>query len=143
ADPHPGRGHVQPRRRERVHDPAGPRRADARPYRPGHRAPPGHRAQRRPHRGRARGPDRRDRSPRRAAGARRPVPPPVRAADGRGRRVVRVAVALLALTGALAAPPAEAWNEAAWNDAYDPVSATRFIPVELWTGGDWDGARER
>ncbi len=54
---------------------------------------------------------------------------------------MRVAVALLALTGALAAPPAEAWNEAAWNDAYDPVSATRFIPVELWTGGDWDGAR--
>jgi hypothetical protein len=28
-----------------------------------------------------------------------------------------------------------------WSDSYDPVSKTRFIPVELWTGSAWDGAR--
>jgi len=28
-----------------------------------------------------------------------------------------------------------------WDDAYDAATKTRFIPVELWTGADWDGAR--
>ena len=48
-----------------------------------------------------------------------------------------------ALLVALAAPggPAGAGNVAVWDRAYDPASATRFIPVALWTGGDWDGER--
>lgn len=30
----------------------------------------------------------------------------------------------------------------AWEDAYDPATKTRFIPVELWTGAKWDGRRD-
>jgi hypothetical protein len=30
----------------------------------------------------------------------------------------------------------------AWDTAYDKAAGTRFIPVELWTGGSWDGGRE-
>jgi hypothetical protein len=29
-----------------------------------------------------------------------------------------------------------------WAASYDPAAKTRFIPVELWTGGEWDGSRE-
>jgi hypothetical protein len=29
-----------------------------------------------------------------------------------------------------------------WAGSYDPVTKSRFIPVELWTGGVWDGSRE-
>lgn len=29
-----------------------------------------------------------------------------------------------------------------WAASYDPVTNTRFIPIELWTGGKWDGTRE-
>jgi len=29
-----------------------------------------------------------------------------------------------------------------WAASYDPATRTRFIPVELWTGGEWDGSRE-
>lgn len=29
-----------------------------------------------------------------------------------------------------------------WAASYDPATKTRFIPVELWTGGEWDGNRE-
>jgi len=29
-----------------------------------------------------------------------------------------------------------------WAASYDPASGTRFIPIELWTGGEWDGGRE-
>jgi hypothetical protein len=35
---------------------------------------------------------------------------------------------------------ADDWS--AWQRAYDPATRTRFIPVELWTGALWDGARE-
>lgn len=35
---------------------------------------------------------------------------------------------------------AEDWS--AWQRAYDPVTRTRFIPVELWTGLPWDGTQE-
>jgi hypothetical protein len=28
-----------------------------------------------------------------------------------------------------------------WDSAYDPATRKRFIPVELWTGGEWDGSR--
>ena len=29
-----------------------------------------------------------------------------------------------------------------WAASYDPVAKTRYIPVELWTGAEWDGSRE-
>lgn len=29
-----------------------------------------------------------------------------------------------------------------WEAAYDAANRTRFIPVELWTGGVWDGNRD-
>lgn len=29
-----------------------------------------------------------------------------------------------------------------WDAAFDHASGTRFIPVELWTGSDWDGNRD-
>jgi hypothetical protein len=29
-----------------------------------------------------------------------------------------------------------------WAASYDPATKTRFIPIELWTGGEWDGVRE-
>src|SRR5262249_40679785 len=57
----------------------------------------GHRAQRRSHRGDPRGPHRGSRPPRRAAGARRRLPPALRAADGRRGRVMAARPASLAL----------------------------------------------
>ncbi|HEX9445664.1 MAG TPA: hypothetical protein VGA73_16190 [Candidatus Binatia bacterium] len=32
--------------------------------------------------------------------------------------------------------------EGVWDASFDPVKKERFIPVELWTGAEWDGARE-
>jgi hypothetical protein len=32
------------------------------------------------------------------------------------------------------------WSK--WAAAHDTAAGTRFIPVELWTGGEWDGNRE-
>lgn len=29
-----------------------------------------------------------------------------------------------------------------WEGSVDPVKKERFIPVELWTGGEWDGKKE-
>lgn len=29
-----------------------------------------------------------------------------------------------------------------WDEAFDQASGTRFIPIELWTGGAWDGNRD-
>jgi hypothetical protein len=29
-----------------------------------------------------------------------------------------------------------------WAASYDPSTKTRFIPLELWTGGEWNGSRE-
>lgn len=49
----------------------------------------------------------------------------------------RVSVACLVLA-CLAAAPALADP---WAESYDPVAKTRFIPVELWTGADWDGTK--
>jgi hypothetical protein len=52
---------------------------------------------------------------------------------------------LAALLGALCLLPpcgARAQDLSVWRQAYDPATRTRFIPVELWTGSAWDGARE-
>jgi hypothetical protein len=44
------------------------------------------------------------------------------------------------VTGLLAAGAARG-GEAAWRASHDPKTRARFIPVELWTGADWDGTR--
>lgn len=49
----------------------------------------------------------------------------------------KASVVFLALA-LVAAQPARA---DVWADSYDPATTTRFIPVELWTGADWDGAK--
>jgi hypothetical protein len=33
-------------------------------------------------------------------------------------------------------------DSAVWATGYDAATQTRFIPVELWTGAEWDGKRE-
>ena len=33
-------------------------------------------------------------------------------------------------------------EESVWLKSYNPTDETRFIPVELWTGGDWFGDRD-
>lgn len=33
-------------------------------------------------------------------------------------------------------------DDSVWAAAYNPATGERFIPVELWTGGDWDGKHE-
>jgi hypothetical protein len=48
----------------------------------------------------------------------------------------RLVVPLILLATAFAAHAAE---PSPWARAYDPATGTRFIPVELWTGGEWDG----
>ena len=48
------------------------------------------------------------------------------------------AVVLLLLL--LAVTIANSSDDSAWARSYDAATAVRFIPVELWTGGDWDGA---
>ena len=48
-----------------------------------------------------------------------------------------IALALLCF----AAGEACAADPAAWQRSYDPATGTRFIPVELFTGSEWDGAK--
>jgi len=50
------------------------------------------------------------------------------------------AVAFSVIVFAAQSAVAEDWSP--WERAYDPATRTRFIPVELWTGSPWDGARE-
>lgn len=42
----------------------------------------------------------------------------------------------------LALSVADAADLSKWAASYDPAAKTRFIPVELWTGAEWDGTRE-
>jgi hypothetical protein len=46
-------------------------------------------------------------------------------------------VLLAAACGALVQPTPQSH----WDASYDPVSRTRFIPLELILGGDWNGGR--
>jgi len=48
-----------------------------------------------------------------------------------------IALALLLF----AAGEASAADWSAWQRSYDPSTGRRFIPVELFTGADWDGAQ--
>jgi len=36
---------------------------------------------------------------------------------------------------------AQADDRPAWDAAYDAAAGTRFIPIELWTGAEWNGGR--
>ena len=49
----------------------------------------------------------------------------------------KVSVVCLALALFSAAPV----RADSWAESYDAATKTRFIPVELWTGADWDGAK--
>jgi hypothetical protein len=51
----------------------------------------------------------------------------------------RIVLAVALLLSAAAAC-AQDWS--AWQRSYDPATRTRFIPVELWTGAQWDGTQE-
>lgn len=42
----------------------------------------------------------------------------------------------------LASGASYAADRSQWAASYDPATKTRFIPIELWTGGEWDGTRE-
>ena len=43
---------------------------------------------------------------------------------------------------ALAANPGLALDLKAWDAATNPETKERYIPVELWSGAEWDGKRE-
>jgi hypothetical protein len=49
------------------------------------------------------------------------------------------ALTVLLVTGAT---PAAAAEQSLWDSAVDPATTARFIPVELWTGAEWDGKKE-
>jgi hypothetical protein len=51
-------------------------------------------------------------------------------------RVVLV-LAVFLVSGAAGAAD---WSK--WAAAYDATAGTRYIPLELWTGGEWDGNRD-
>ena len=46
----------------------------------------------------------------------------------------------LLLTAALAQKATA--DQSPWDSSIDAVTKARFIPVELWTGMEWDGKRE-
>ena len=50
-------------------------------------------------------------------------------------------VALGLLLSAALAQNATA-DQGPWDSSIDAVTKARFIPVELWTGMEWDGTRE-
>jgi len=50
--------------------------------------------------------------------------------------------AFLVPTLALACTPAIALDLKAWESSFNPETKERYIPVELWTGAEWDGKRE-
>jgi hypothetical protein len=54
----------------------------------------------------------------------------------------RNSAAGLATVILLAAGSARSDDRAHWAASYDPATRTRFIPVELWTGTEWDGRRD-
>jgi hypothetical protein len=53
--------------------------------------------------------------------------------------ISRVIAALLI---ALAVGASNAAELTKWAASYDPTTKTRYIPIELWSGGEWDGNRE-
>lgn len=53
--------------------------------------------------------------------------------------LLALGAALLAAGGCALAQPTP---KAHWEAAYDPATQTRFLPLELILGGDWNGIRE-
>ena len=51
-------------------------------------------------------------------------------------------VTIGALVAVLATNHVSASDQSVWDDSFDAVKKERFIPVELWTGEPWDGAKE-
>lgn len=51
-------------------------------------------------------------------------------------RMTLLCAAIFAAGACAAAEPSP------WASSIDPAANTRFIPVELWTGSEWDGTRE-
>jgi len=47
--------------------------------------------------------------------------------------------AIAALLLLLAASSASGADDSVWARGYDSSTGRRFIPIELWAGGDWDG----
>jgi hypothetical protein len=52
-----------------------------------------------------------------------------------------IIVALLVAVFATVGPTAPA-EQSVWDDSFDSVKQERFIPVELWTGEEWDGTKD-
>jgi hypothetical protein len=52
-----------------------------------------------------------------------------------GARLLVLVMTLLAI-----AAPVQGAEPSPWDRAFDPATGVRFIPVELWTGGEWDGS---
>ncbi len=57
-------------------------------------------------------------------------------------RAHRRSCAVLGLALMATVCPGRAADMSKWAASYDAAMHTRFIPVELWTGGEWDGSRE-
>jgi hypothetical protein len=55
---------------------------------------------------------------------------------------VRTLTACVAVLAVALTDIAGAADLSKWAASYDPATTTRFIPVELWTGAEWDGTRE-
>jgi hypothetical protein len=47
-----------------------------------------------------------------------------------------------ALVAVLATIHVSASDQSVWDRSFDAATKQRFIPVELWTGAEWDGAKE-
>ena len=58
------------------------------------------------------------------------------------RRVKTILSALLAGLIALVAASASALDTNAWNSSINTETKERYIPVELWSGAEWDGKKE-
>jgi hypothetical protein len=54
----------------------------------------------------------------------------------RGRAIAALLVIAVAATTVRATEPT------VWDRAFDAATGVRFIPVELWTGAEWDGTHE-
>jgi hypothetical protein len=55
--------------------------------------------------------------------------------------IARMCLAIAMLIGGLQLARGARGGEAVWHASHDPKTRTRFIPVQLWTGADWDGDR--
>ncbi|HEY2990415.1 MAG TPA: hypothetical protein VGL11_22055 [Candidatus Binatia bacterium] len=54
----------------------------------------------------------------------------------------RVIIVVLVVAVVATAGPTAPAGQSVWDGAFDAAKQERFIPVELWTGSEWDGARE-